>query len=345
MKAAILTGIKKIRIEDRPNPKIVNDTDVLVRIKAVGVCGSDVHYFLRGRIGNVVVKGPHILGHESSGEVVETGKSVPKSLKPGTRVAIEPGVPCGECDLCKKGKYNICTDIKFFGAYPIEGAYREYVVMPYKYLYPVSDKVSFESAALIEPFVVGLHSVNLAKIKLMDSIAVLGAGSIGLTTLRAAILNGAGKSFITDKLDYRLKIAKKYGAQEIINVEKQNPVNVIIDKTDGKGVDIVFESAGQPETFQQTIEIVKPGGKVVLIGICEDDMIPLNMSIARRKGVTIKLVRRFAHTYPRAVELVERGLIDLDLLVSHRFSLEKIVTAFELVEKYEDNVLKPIIML
>ena len=343
MKAAILKSIKDIQIEDIEKPAI-KDNEALVKVKAVGVCGSDVHYYLHGKIGNQIVKGPHILGHEAAGEVVEVGLGV-KKVHPGMRVAIEPGIPCGQCEHCKSGRYNICPDVKFLGTPPISGAYREYMAFPEDLLFPIPDTMSFEEAQLIETLSVGMYAVDLADFQIGTSIMISGCGPIGLVILKAAVAAGAGKVFITDLIDERLEFAKKYDNVVTINASKENPVEKIMELTNGRGTDIVFEASGALDAIRQSIEIARIGGTIVWIGAPSEDFIAIDAHIARRKEIVIKMVRRFKGTYPRCIQQVASGNIVVKDMITHRFKLEDISKAFELVENYADGVMKAVIMM
>lgn len=341
MKAALLHRIKDIRLEEIERPAFAPD-EVLVRIKSVGVCGSDVTYFVQGHIGNQIVTAPHILGHECSGEIVETGAEV-KGIERGTRVAIEPGIPCGRCPSCRKGYYNICPQVRFLGTPPVPGAYREYISYPPDFVFPLPSGIGYDEGAMIEPLAVAVHAVDLGKVQNGDSVAVLGAGSIGLLTLQAAISAGASFSLTADLIPERLRLAKKYGADVVINAVKEQVIQRIKEKTGGRGVDVVFDAAGEAETFQESIQIARPGGTVVLIGICREDMVSLDFQTARRKELVIKNVRRFRHTYGRAISLVAKGKIEVKSLITHRFNLPRLPEAFELVEGRRDGIIKAVI--
>jgi len=342
MKAAVLFKAKDLRIVEKDVPRIGPD-EVLVRVKAVGVCGSDVHYYRDGRIGDTVVKEPLVLGHEFSGEVVEVGAQV-REIEPGMRVAVEPGVPCGKCEACLTGKYNICPEVKFCGTPPVDGAYQEFYAAKATLVYPFSKEISFEEGAMIEPLAVALHSVNVAPVKNGDWVAVLGSGPIGLMLIQAARSAGATRIIATDLLDYLVKAAEEFGADFSLNAAKEDPVAAIMEFTGGRGVDVAFEAAGVPETVQQAIEIVRPGGIVGLVGICHKDTIPLDLHPAIRKELTLQAVRRFRHVYPRAVALLERGQVNVAGLITHRLPLEEITSAFEMVDNYADSVLKAVIL-
>ncbi len=343
MKAAVLKGIKNIKIEEIEKP-VIGDNEVLVKVKAVGICGSDVHYFLEGRIGDQIVKGDHILGHEASGEVEEVGKNITK-VKPGMRVAIEPGIPCGKCELCTTGRYNICPDVQFLGTPPVNGAYQEYLAYPEDYLYPMPDSMSFEEGELIETLSVGVYAEELSELKSGNSAAILGCGPVGLVTLKAIKAAGADQVFVTDLIDERLEFAGKHENVITINASKEDPVEKINKMTGGRGVDVVFEAAGAAETPAQAIKAVRIGGKIVWIGIPSDDLVSIDPHIMRKKELVIKCVRRFKHTYEKAIQLVSSGSVVVKDMITHRFDLEDIDKAFRLVENYEDGIMKGVILL
>ncbi|MCX5776803.1 MAG: NAD(P)-dependent alcohol dehydrogenase [Candidatus Firestonebacteria bacterium] len=340
MKAAVLTKIRKFILEDREIPKL-KPGFALVRIRAVGICGSDVHYFTHGRIGNQVVKKPLVLGHEASGLVVGIGKGV-KNVKVGDKVALEPAIFCEKCEFCKSGRENLCKQVKFFGTPPVDGTYQEYVLHPSKMLFKLPKNMSFEQGALLEPLTIGMYAVQLAELKRTDTIAILGSGPIGLSILKSALYQGVKKIFVTDYLAYRLKIAAKHKNVVVVNAGA-NPVKKIVALTKGRGVDAVFEAAGAPEAFAQSILIARTGGRVIWVGIPDGDDITINNHEARRKELVIKTVRRTKHQNEKAIHAVGKGMIEVRDMATHRFRLEEIAKAFRVVENYKDSVVKAII--
>jgi len=260
MKAAILYKIKDLRIEEIEKPTISKD-EVLINIKSVGICGSDVHYYVHGKIGDQIVKKPHILGHEAAGEIIEIGSNV-KNLHKGMRVCIEPSIPCGKCEFCLTGRYNICPNVKFLGTPPISGAYREFMNYPAKFVYPLPANLSYEDGVLIETLSVGVYATKLAHLTPAQDIAILGCGPIGIVTLKSVLLTAPNRVFITDLIEERLNLVKKYKNVITINAKKENPVEKIKKLTNNRGVDTVFESAGSLDTIKQTVEIVRIGGKL-----------------------------------------------------------------------------------
>ena len=343
MKTVVLYGPKDLRIEDRPDPTI-GPGEILLRVRAVGVCGSDVHTYAHGRIGPTVLQSPLILGHEFGGDVVQVADDV-ANVGPGDRVAVDPARNCMVCELCVKGHPNLCRDLHFCGLWPDDGALVEYMAYPARLAYPVPESVSYGETVLLETLGIAIHAADLAKLRGGYDVVVLGCGPVGLLLIQMARLSGATRIFATDVLDYRLEFARQCGATDVLNAGEADPVAWIAAQTEGRGVDVAFEAAGAPETPSQAVEMTKHGGTVCLIGIPVDDRTEFRASSARRKGLTIKLVRRMKHTYPRAIALAQRGLVDLQPLLTHEFLLEQTGKAFELVERYGDGVVKAVIVL
>jgi len=341
MKAAVLHGVGDVRIEKRPIPK-PRRGEALVRVRAVGVCGSEIHYYREGRIGDAVVKEPVIPGHEFAGEVAALGPGV-AGLRVGERVAVEPGAPCWQCESCVSGAYHVCRHMTFCGTPPHDGAYREFIAWPARLCYPLPRRVSFAAGAMIEPAAVGFQAVTVAPVQLGDTVLVIGCGSIGLVTIQAALLSGASRVIATDVLDYRLKLARRIGADDVLNPRRCDVVAKVMDLTDGRGVDVAYEAFGSAETFQQAIDAVRPRGCAGLIGIAAEDKLPLVLHSARRREVRIQLVRRFVHQYDRVIRMLAAGKLDLDYLVTHRFKLERVEDAFKLVQDYRDGVIKALV--
>lgn len=336
MKVAVLEKVKKISIEEREIPKPKED-EVLVRIRSVGVCGSDIHYYNEGRIGSFVVEKPLILGHECAGEIVDVGSKV-KNLKVGDRVALEPGIPCRKCQYCKTGRYNLCPDVVFMATPPVDGAFVEYIVHPEDFTFKLPDNVSFDEGALIEPLSVGIYSVERARIMPGDTVLIFGAGPIGLVTLQAVKAYGAEKVFIVDINDFRLLKAKELGADLVIN-SKLEKVEEYIEG----GVDVVFEASGNSSVISQTTKLAKRGGKVVFIGLASEDYIGININEISSKELDLLGIFRYANVYKKAIGLVAKGKIDLKTLVTHHFPLEKAQEALEFADKNKDKCIKVIV--
>ena len=325
MKAAVLHKPGDVRIESVPKPS-PKANEALIRVKAVGVCGSDVHYYKSGRIGPFVVRKPIILGHECAGEVAAIGKDV-KSLKVGDRVAVEPGVPCRRCAFCRSGRYNLCRDVVFLATPPVDGAFCEYIASPEDFTFKIPSNMSFEEGAMIEPLSVGVHACNRGQVKAGDTVAVLGAGPIGLVTLQAARAFGATRIVATDVDSKRLALAKKLGATDVVNAKEKDAVKEVLRLTDGLGADVVFETAGAVPTTQQTIGLVRAGGVIVWVGLAAQDVFPIDVMQAIGKEVDIRGIFRYANTYPRAIALVSQGRINVKAMITKRFPLAQVPAA------------------
>jgi L-iditol 2-dehydrogenase len=344
MKAAVLTGIRQMEITDVPKPLIKNDTGVLLKIGVVGVCGSDVHYYRTGRIGSHVVTYPYLVGHECSATVEAVGKKV-KHVKPGDEVAVEPAISCHKCPQCKMGRENTCLNLKFLGT-PGQGngCLCEYIVMPEENCFLIKGRLFLEQAALCEPFAIGVYTIKQSRLAQNDTIAILGSGPIGLSCLVAAKIQKAGKIYATDKLDYRVDFAKKTGANWAGNPNKCDVVKTILEM-EPLGVDIVCECAGQQETIDESIELLRPGGLLMLVGIPEVERVSFAIDKVRRKEITIINVRRQNRCAEEAIGLVASGKAKIDSFATHRFGLEQAKDAFDLVADYRDGVIKAMIKL
>jgi len=337
MKAAVLEKAGKISIQEKPKPEC-SDNKVIIKIKEVGLCGSDVHFYNDGRIGDFVVEKPIILGHESSGTVVEVGKNV-KGLKVGDRVSIEPGIPCYKCEFCKIGKYNLCSNVNFMACPPCDGAFQEYIEYDPNFVFKISDKITFTEAALVEPFSVAYYALKKVTVKLGSSIFILGAGPIGLAVLELAKVAGITKIFISDIEDYRLKVAKDHGADFVINPLNSNILNIVSDKTNGRGVDVAIEAAGSPKTVFDSLKVVKKGGSIIWISVGKELVsIPYQDVVFRE--LKVEGINRYANTYGPVIELFESKKINFDGYVTHRFKFEQIEQAFKVANDSKVNNIK-----
>lgn len=342
MKAALLENIKEFEIADIPAPETGNPDDVLIRVNRVGVCGSDIHYYLNGCIGSQVVEFPFIIGHECSGTIAETGENV-KNLKRGQQVVIDPAVSCHNCSQCRLGRENTCENLQFLGLPgQMQGCLCEYIVLPAENCLPTESKLSLEQGVLCEPFTIGVYAVKQAAPSSDSAVAVLGSGPIGLSCIAAAKAQGISGIYATDLLDYRITAARKGGAEWTGNPGKQDVVEEI-RKHQPNGIDIAFECAGKQETIDQAIEILRPGGKLMLIGIPKEERISFVIDRIRRKEITIINVRRQNKCTRSAMEMVASKKADIDFMVTHHFNIDQVQKAFELVANYEDNVIKAII--
>ena len=342
MKAQVLTGSEQMELMEMPAPVIENDTDVLLKINYVGICGSDVHYYKTGKIGSNVVTYPYIVGHECSATVIEIGKKVTR-VKVGDEVVVDPAVSCYTCEQCKVGRLNTCKNLSFLGT-PGEGdgCLCEYIVISQASCYSTDGKISLEEGVLCEPFAIGVYAVKGAQMPEGATIAILGSGPIGLCCMAAAGAQGVSSIYMTDKIAGRVAIAKRSGAAWVGNPDDENIVDAILEK-EPLGVDVVYECAGQQETLDEAVELLKPGGKLMLIGIPQEQRVSFMIDKIRRKEITIVNVRRQNECTQAAIDLFGSGKVDLDFLITHKFDLERFKEAFELVEGYKDGVIKALI--
>jgi L-iditol 2-dehydrogenase len=344
MQSVKLTGIKKMEIVEEPVPEIKNDTDVLLKVDVVGICGSDVHYYTTGRIGNQIVEYPFTVGHEFSATIIDLGVSC-QGFKIGDRVAIDPTIYCGTCDQCLNGRYNTCLHQKFLGCPgQMDGCLKEYIVMPVHTCYLLPPSINQEVAAICEPLTIGCYAVDRISSMKNSCIGILGSGPIGLSILNSALVKGPRKVFMTDILDYRCDIASKQGANWAGNPQKVDCISEISSRAPDL-LDVVFECCGQQETLDQAVELVKPGGEIIIVGIPEFDRFSFNAHKIRRKELTIKQVRRQNKSEQKVLDLVAGGFINPGYMATHRFPLSQTQEAFELVAGYQDEVIKALIVL
>ena len=341
MKVAVLVAPRTIQILERPMPE-PGPGQVRLKLAAVGVCGSDVHYYEHGRIGSQVVEYPILLGHEPSGVVDAVGEGV--ALASGTRVAVEPGQSCGKCEHCLAGRQNICPNVEFLGTPPYDGIFAQYALMPERCCVPIPDAMSFVEAALLEPLGIGLHAAALARIACGESVAIFGAGPIGLVTLLAVRAAGAGKVYMTDLVPERVAFAQRLGADAAMKADEGDVIEWIMGLTNGRGVDVAFEAAGEPETTWQTIETARIGGRALIIGIPQVDELPYPTHGARRKELTIQHCRRANGEAFAALDLIASGRIDVKPLATHTFPLDRTAEAIDLVSGYRDGVIRAMIL-
>ena len=349
MKAICLYDAYDLRLDKLSEPSEPGAGEVLIRVGSIGVCGSDLHTYQDGHIGDTQLSSPIVLGHEFSGIVTAVGADARdgenEALAIGQRVAVEPALPCWRCDKCEHGHPNLCRNLAFMGLSPDHGAMREYMIVPARNCFPLPDSLSLEEGALLEPLGVALHAVDLGKIHLENRVVVQGCGLIGLMIMQLAKLSGANPLIAVDQFPWRLDAAKKSGADAVINFKEQNAIDEVKKLTHGHGAEVVFEAAWADESIAEAIEIADLGATVVLVGIPSADKVIFKHSTARRKGLTIKMVRRMKHTYPRAIQLATSGKLRFSELISHRFDLEDAPEALRMNSAYEDNVLKVVVNL
>jgi len=342
MKAAVLTDIRNIKVRDVAEPSIQTDMDVLLRVAAVGLCGSDLQYYSTGRIGSDVVRFPFIIGHECVASVEQTGKAV-KKVKPGDHVVVNPAVSCGTCDQCLEHRPNTCRKLRFLGCPgQMEGSLAEFIVMPESNCYLIEDGIDTKLGILAEPLSIGIYSIRLLGDFHASAIAILGAGPIGLSVGLAAKDLGIDKIYMTDKIDDRLEASRKAGA---IWTGNPNRVDIVakIRNVEPSGLDAVFECCGDQEALDQAVELLEPGGKLMIVGIPETDRVAFDAHRLRRKEITVQNVRRQNGCIPAAIDLISRKMPGLAFMVTHSFRLEETQKAFDLVENYRDGVIKALI--
>ena len=341
MKVAVMLGIGRMGFEERPIPK-VKPNEILVKLDYVGVCGSDIHYYETGRIGNYIVQPPFILGHESGGTIVKVGQNV-KHLKVGDKVALEPGKTCGHCRFCREGKYNLCSDVVFFATPPVDGVFAEYVAHEADLCFKLPENVDTLEGALIEPLAVGFHAANQGEAHAGQTAVVFGAGCIGLVSLMALKAEGVNTVYVVVIMEKRLEKALEIGATAVINSSKVNPIEEINRLTAGEGVNLVIETAGMEITTRQAISVAQKGSNIVLVGYSKTGEMVLPISLAIDKELTFKSVFRYRHIYPMAIEAVASGKIDLKSIVTNIFDFDDIQNAMDMSISDKSNIVKSVI--
>lgn len=342
MKAQLLTGIRHIETRELADPVLCRSDEVLLRIEAVGVCGSDVHYYETGRIGSQVVEFPYVLGHECAAIVEKVGSAV-ETLNVGQPVVVDPLIACGSCDQCRTGRINTCRNQKFLGCPgQVPGCLCEYLVMPAECCYPTEGAITTEQAVLCEPLAIGIYAVQQARLQAGARIGILGAGPIGLCVLAAAQAEGVGTIYMTDKIREREDAARRAGAAWCGNPLDQNIVQEILQR-EPLGLDAVFECAGQQETLDQGVDLLRPGGRLMMVGIPREDRVCFMPDRMRRKELSLINVRRQNECTRKAIDWVAAGKVNVDYLITHRFGLADTSKAFELVAGYKEGVIKALI--
>jgi D-xylulose reductase len=331
MKALVLERQHELKLRDIDLPLEVGPADVKIKMHTVGVCGSDVHYYTHGRIGPFVVKAPMVLGHEAAGTVVEVGSKV-TNLKVGDRVCMEPGIPDLASKASKIGFYNVDPSLTFWATPPDHGCLTPYVVHPAAFTFKLPDNVSFSEAAMVEPFAVGVQAAVKAEIKPGDVGVVTGAGPIGIMVALAALLGGCSKVYITDLVPEKLAIAGRYDNIVPVNVRETSLVDVVLKDTEGWGADLVFEASGSPKAYEGVTEVIRPGGKLVVIGMPVEP-VALDMSLFAAKEIRIETVFRYANVFDRALNMIASGKVDLKPLVTGTYSFDDSIVAFERAEE------------
>ncbi|MFO1036869.1 MAG: alcohol dehydrogenase catalytic domain-containing protein [Geminicoccaceae bacterium] len=336
MQAAFIEGIRKVVVGEVAEPR-AGDDELLIEVDAVGICGSDIHYYLEGAIGAQIVKGGFLPGHEFAGRIVD-GPAERHGLKIGELVAVDPATPCGRCEWCHQNHPNLCPHVVFKGAPPYTGAMTRLVTAKSEALFRVPEGFDATDAAMLEPLGVAVHAIDLARPRFVETCAIIGCGAIGLLILQCARAAGIGRIIGVEPVASRRELALELGADEAVGSAGE-----VAGLTKGRGVDLVIEATDRPEGFQLSAEAARIGGRIVLVGIPEGDSYALQASLARRKGLGVKFSRRMGHVYPRAIELVRRGLVDVRRLATHHFPLAEAPQAFALQADRRDGVIKSIL--
>ncbi len=341
MKVAVMEGIGKMGYTQRPIPAPKAD-EVLVKLEYVGICGSDMHYYETGAIGDYVVKPPFVLGHEPGGTVVEVGSHV-THLKVGDKVALEPGKTCGHCEFCRQGKYNLCPDVVFFATPPVDGVFQEYVAHEAALCFKLPENVSTLEGALIEPLAVGFHAANQGGAHAGQTAVVMGAGCIGLVSMMALKAEGVSRVYVVDVMAKRLEKALELGADGVINGKDEDAVEAVRKLTGGAGCDLVIETAGTEFTTRQAIHMTKKGASIVLVGYSKTGEMTLPMSLALDKELTFKTVFRYRHIYPMAIDAVAAGKVNLKGIVTDIFDFDDIQNAMDRSVADKANIVKAVV--
>jgi len=323
-RAAVMTKLEHIEIQELPEPE-PGPRQAVVRVHAVGVCGSDTAYFKIGRIGDYVVDGPIVLGHEVAGEVAKVGSEV-TNVSVGDRVAIEPGTPCRDCKECKAGRYHLCSDLVFLATPPYDGALMELMAIDARNLYPIPQEMSYEEGALLEPLSVGIWGCKRANLTAGDDVLVTGAGPVGLLAAAAARAFGAGSVTVSDFSEFRIGLARKMG------FATETP-----DAASDRTFDVLLECSGAPGALAAGMARLAPAGRAAMIGMPKQD-VPLPLAELNVNEVSLSLVNRYNHTWPLAIELVSSGRIDVSELITHHFPLAESADALTLASRVKDSI-------
>lgn len=327
MKALVLEEKDKLALRDIDISESLGPRDVRVDLRAVGVCGSDIHYYQHGRIGPFVAEAPMVLGHEAAGVISEKGGEV-RTLKIGDSVCMEPGIPDPDSRPTRLGMYNLDPAVRFWATPPIHGCLRESVVHPASFTFRIPNGVSLTEGAMVEPLAVGMHAASKAKIRPGDVAVVTGAGTIGMVTAMAALAGGCSRVIISDVQQARLDLAATLGPVTPVNVASADLAEAVVEATSGWGADIIFEASGNTQAAAGVFELICPGGCVVLIGMPEET-IPYDVVAAQIKEARVEHIFRYANVYPRALALMGSGKIDVKPLITDTFSFEESIKAFD----------------
>jgi L-iditol 2-dehydrogenase len=342
MKALTLVAPRRVELNEMPDPPEPKAGEILVRLRSVGICGSDMHYYSEGGCAGTDARYPSVLGHEPSGEVAAVGPGI-EHLKPGARIAIEPAMRCGHCDACLSGHLNLCENCVFLGGVQAPGLMREYAVIPARNAIPIPDGMSFTHAAVVEPLAVLLHTIDLAKLRVGETVAIMGAGPIGCLGAAVSKLAGASRVIVADRIPHRLELARRFGADEVVDITKESMRDAVLDLTHGKGVHVVLDAAGKQESINTALHCLRFAGRLIIIGIPSQQEVGTDWWEAGHKEIVITTQKRSNGQDHDAIDLLQRGLVPADLLVTHRFPMATGGKAFETVAEYADGVLKAVV--
>ncbi|MDR1832601.1 MAG: NAD(P)-dependent alcohol dehydrogenase [Fusobacteriaceae bacterium] len=343
MKALVLEEKRKLSLRDYPITETTGPDDVKIKIKACGICGSDIHYYTEGAIGDFIVREPMIMGHEAAGEIIEVGKNV-KHLKVGDLVCMEPGIPNLHSREVLEGMYNIDPDVVFWATPPVHGCLRETVVHPAQFCFKLPEGVSAAEGAMIEPLAIGVEAAKKAAIKPGDTALVIGCGTIGVMCAISALAGGCSKVWITDVKQAKLDLAGTVENIVPVNTEKVNLLDYIAKETEGKGVDVIFEASGSPKVYPDFFRCAKKGARAILVGMM-NGTVPLDVNVLSNRGITVESIFRYTNCFDRAIALVKAGKIDIKRFISKTYKLDDAIAAYEFAAEGHPEIVKVMIEL
>ncbi|HYM12765.1 MAG TPA: alcohol dehydrogenase catalytic domain-containing protein [Bryobacterales bacterium] len=344
MQSVQLVARERVELRAMPDPPDPGPGEVTVRVRAVGLCGSDMHFYKEGGCAGYPALYPSVLGHEPAGEVIAVGPGV-EDLRAGARVAIEPAITCGACEFCRAGRHNLCEQVVFMGGLQVPGLLRELATIPARNATAIPDSIGYAAATVIEPLAVILHAFELTRIEAGETVAVMGAGPIGLLAAAVARIAGAGRVIVADRIAYRLALAREMGADAVVDIAREKPAEAILDLTGGRGAHLILDAAGKPDSINPALASVRPGGRVLLIGIPSEAMTGLDLHAAMNREAALLTLKRSNRNDHAALGLIESGRVAAEKLVTHRFPLDRAGRAFQTVAEYADGVAKAVIEL
>ena len=339
MRSIQLVAPRTLEAREIPQAPDPGPGEVTVRLRAVGICGSDMHWYLEGGIGENRAAYPQILGHEPGGEIVALGKGV-EQFRIGQKIALEPAIHCGHCEQCMSGRHNNCLHAIFMGSSGVPGLFREYATVPAVNCDPVPESFTYSQITILEPLAVMVHVLELVDIRVGDTVAVMGAGPIGMLSATIAKIAGSSRVFIADKIPHRLELARKMGADSAHDIKLMR--EAVMDETRGRGVDVVIDAAAAVETINLGMQLARVGGKYTLIGIPSEPDLNIDLNTAMNKELSFQMIKRSNHNAHAAIELMRAGRVS-DAFITHQLPLEKTPHGFETLANYADGVGKVVI--